>query len=234
MTAGDSFFDRSPEQTYFQSLEKVMIELRGAPLQLSPDDWQVSKDWFRGEVPLELVEETLREVVGRKLEAGKEVPARLRYYRRAVEKAWQRVEELTSPGRREQSALVDRARRLENLAASLGEAAWLGDIPRLLRGLASEHASDLEERIAGLDARMVDLARRSLDESEGREIAARVEQALSRFGERMGEDERQVTRRRLEIELIRRLRRLPVLSLFAPEALGGAAGSSEASSKPAP
>ena len=50
------------DHEFFQAIEACFIRLRGAPLLLSPADWQLAKHWRQRGIPLDLVLETLEEV----------------------------------------------------------------------------------------------------------------------------------------------------------------------------
>ena len=55
---------------YFRAVEDAFVRLRGAPLLLSPEDFQVALRWRREGVPLSLVEATLEEVFAKRRERG--------------------------------------------------------------------------------------------------------------------------------------------------------------------
>ena len=50
---------------YFRAIEEAFIRLRGAPLLLSPADWQTAKSWHEERIPLELVGRVMEEVFER-------------------------------------------------------------------------------------------------------------------------------------------------------------------------
>ncbi|MGD2114214.1 MAG: hypothetical protein PVG07_04115 [Acidobacteriota bacterium] len=127
--------DGLSDHAYFQAIEGVFVELRGAPLLLSPKDWQTARDWHREGIPLDLVLRTLEEVFERRRERGEDsAVGSLRYCNRAVRAAWKRVRELTevaagqpgggaagrSPGSSADPAL-DLPARLDALARALPE-----------------------------------------------------------------------------------------------------------------
>src|SRR3954452_7927036 len=89
------------DHAYFQAVEEIFVELRGAPLLLSPADWQVARRWHQEGVPLDLVRRTLVGVFARRTERGaKGTISSLRYCAPAVEAAWTDLKELTGPGQR--------------------------------------------------------------------------------------------------------------------------------------
>ena len=60
---------------YFQTLEEAFIRLRGAPLLLSPADWQMAKEWRQRGIPVELIERVLGEVLEERREGeAAEIP----------------------------------------------------------------------------------------------------------------------------------------------------------------
>src|SRR5437763_16109793 len=86
------------DHAYFQAIEEIFVELRGAPLLLSPADWQVARRWQREGIPLDLVRSTLEEVFAKRKERGaKGKISSLRYCAPAVEAAWADLRALTAP-----------------------------------------------------------------------------------------------------------------------------------------
>ena len=55
MSEGEADSEAEADQAYFQAIEETFVRLRGAPLLLSPADWQVARRWHRDGVPLPLV-----------------------------------------------------------------------------------------------------------------------------------------------------------------------------------
>ena len=51
-----------PGDEYFRAIETAFIGLRGAPLLLSPTDWQTAREWYRQGIPLEVVCDVLESV----------------------------------------------------------------------------------------------------------------------------------------------------------------------------
>src|SRR5215475_13765984 len=105
---------------YFQAVEEIFVALRGAPLLLSPADWQVARRWHREGVPLDLVRRTLEEVFAKRKERGaKGKISSLRYCAPAVEAAWEELRELTAPGERSEAPAFEIRPRLAALATAL-------------------------------------------------------------------------------------------------------------------
>jgi hypothetical protein len=210
-----------PDHAYFQAIEEIFVELRGAPLLLSPADWQVARRWHQEGVPLDLVRRTLGEVFARRKERGaKGKISSLRYCAPAVEAAWSDLKELTAPGQRAVAPAFEVAPRLAALAAALPAAlasrgVWAGR----MTGLSGD-PQDVEERLAALDREMLDGVAAGLPPEGRTEIEAAVEKTLALLGGRLPADEIETSRERLFRQTLRRRLGLPVLTLFSPEAEG--------------
>ena len=74
MTATDD--NSAADHAYFRAIEEVFIRLRGAPLLLSPTDWQIARGWHRTGIPLDVVCSTLEELFRQRAEAGKQSTVR--------------------------------------------------------------------------------------------------------------------------------------------------------------
>lgn len=241
--------ESAADHAYFLELEDLFIGLRGAPLMLSPSDWQVAKEWRRRGIPLELVRRVLREVFEKRRQREADDIVSLRYFRRPVEGAWKKARELAAGGERAEPETFDLERRLERLAAALPEelperGRWAGRI-RLLAGDSSgeagagsteapEPAGDapsdpvpepdmeaVEEALGRLDDELLVAVSRSLDADESETLRRRVEEALGRLEARLPAEEIARSRDHLHRRLLREHRALPVLSLFSPVAEGG-------------
>jgi hypothetical protein len=204
-----------PPHSYFQAIEEIFVELRGAPLLLSPTDWQVARRWQREGIPLDLVRSTLEEVFAKRKERGaKGKISSLRYCAPAVEAAWADLRELTAPARRAEAPAFEVAPRLASLAASLpGREALSGRVAQL-----SGDPQEVEERLAALDREMLDQAWDGLDGETRSEVEAAVEKTLASLAGRLPALELASSRERLVRQTLRRKLGLPVLSLFSPEA----------------
>lgn len=204
-----------PPHSYFQAIEEIFVELRGAPLLLSPADWQVARRWQREGIPLDLVRSTLEEVFARRKERGARGKiSSLRYCAPAVEAAWADLRELTAPARRAEAPAFEVAPRLASLAASLpGREALSGRVAQL-----SGDPQEVEERLAALDREMLDQAWDGLDGETRSEVEAAVDKTLASLAGRLPALELASSRERLVRQTLRRKLGLPVLSLFSPEA----------------
>lgn len=207
------------DHAYFQAIEEIFVALRGAPLLLSPADWQVARRWHQDGVPLELVKNALEEVFARRKERGaKGKISSLRYCAPAVEAAWSDLRELTAPAHRVEALPFEVAPRVAALAAALPKALPGRDgLAARLAALAGD-PQHVEEHLASLDREMLAAAETGLDEATRSEINAAVEKTLAVLAGRLPAEELASSRERLTMQVLRRRLGLPVLSLFSPEA----------------
>lgn len=208
-------FEASEDQKYFHAIEDLFIRLRGAPLLLSPEDWQVAKRWRQEGIPLTLVEKTLEEVFEKRRERKAKGPVQsLRYVKRPVEDAWEEIRELTAPGATEEAPAFDLPSRLEALAGALPD-----DLPdrtdwaERIAGLEGP-VQEVEERLAALDRELLAEARQTLPAADRDEIAAEVEESLSALAPRLTPEQTERSRRELTRRLERARLGLPILTLF--------------------
>ncbi len=217
MTATDD--NSASDHAYFRAIEEVFIRLRGAPLLLSPTDWQIARDWHRAGIPLDLVCGTLEEVFRQRAEAGKRGSVRsLKYCRSAVEQAWTRQQELAAPAARGELVELDVGTRLLSLAAALP-----GSLPgqtqlRRRIGELKGGVEEVEHQLSLLDRQLMEALRSGITPEATAEIERDVEAALARLETRLPADERPAVGDRLFEQAVRRRAGLPVLSLFSPEA----------------
>ena len=191
------------------------MKLRGAPLLVSPADYQIAKRWHADGVPLSLVVATMDEVFAKRRARGaKDRINGIRYCARAVDAAWAEVRELRGPARREAASEPPVAERLAELAAALPEgladrAAWQGRLVAL-GGPAAAVEADLraveDELLAAVEA--------ALELAERERLDAEVEAILDGLRERFPGGELEALRGRLRRQRLRRLVELPVLTLF--------------------
>lgn len=214
--------EASASHAYFRAIEETFVRLRGAPLLLSPSDWQVAKLWHDQGIPLAVVREALEEVFARRKQKGARGRIQsLRYCAETVEQHWQQIQDLKAPGVRRGAPPIDVQGRLQALAKALppgldGRPGWAERI----RGLSGS-ASEVEQQLAGLDTEMLSAVEASLDEGARQDLASSIETALARLADRADPDEIDLIRSRLTSEVMRRKRDLPVLSLFSAEAQAG-------------
>jgi len=222
------------DHQYFQRIEEVFIGLRGAPLLLSPKDWQTAREWHRQGIPLELVTRTLEEVFERLREReDDDTVSSLRYCNRAVQAAWKELRELTAvaggpaDGGASGAAGFDPAARLSTLAAALPrELPGREDLAERLAAIAEATgaggpAADprrIETELAELDRHVIEALVDGLEPGKRRELEAAAEASVRFLADRVPADELDRARRRVLEQKVRRLFALPTLSLFAPEA----------------
>ena len=222
----DDESDGLDDHAYFLAIEDHFVRLRGAPLLLSPADWQVARRWHRQGIPLELVRRALEEVFAKRRERGiKGRFASLRYCAPAVEAAWVELSELAAPGVRGEAEPFDAAARLAALAAALP--AGLPGREELAAGLAALAQAELEpqaveERLAELDRQALDRALASLAAAERAALDAAVGKVIAALAGRLAAADVELARGRLARQVLRERLGLPMLSLFSPEALAPA------------
>jgi hypothetical protein len=213
------------DHAYFQAVEEIFVRLRGAPLLLSPADWQVARRWHRDGIPLDLVRRALEEVFAKRQERGaKGKISSLRYCAPAVEAAWAGLRELTAPGERLEAPVFDVSLRLQALAAALpADLAGRDALTARIVALAGDPQS-IEEGLAVLDREMLAGVVASLNGPVRTEVEAAVEKTVAGLRGRLPADELERSRERLTWQVLRQRLALPVLSLFSPEAEGTASG----------
>ena len=218
--------DALEDHAYFLAIEEHFVRLRGAPLLLSPADWQVARRWHRQGIPLELVRRALEEVFARRRERGaKGRISSLRYCAPAVEAAWTERSELAAPGGRVEAEAFDAASRLAALAAALPAEGGPGGpgVAGLRTELAALAGSGLdpqaiEERLAELDRRTLDGALAALGAAERAALDATLDKAMGAVAGRLAAAEIERARGRLARQVLRERLGVPMLSLFSPEA----------------
>jgi hypothetical protein len=206
----------SDEAAYFRTLEEAFVRLRGAPLLLSPADYQVAARWHREGVPSRLVEATLEEVFARRRDRGAKGRINsLRYCAPAVDAAWAEVREMQGPARREGLvAAPDADLRLGELADALPPGLPARDgLATRLRSLSGS-AEQIESALGALDAEMLAAADADLDAEARGWLASEVEGILDGLRQRFPGDEVDALRAQLRRQRLRRLAGLPTLTLF--------------------
>lgn len=210
------------DQAYFRELEAAFLALRGTATLLSPEDWHVARDWRRLGIPIDLVVSVMESLFERQRERkSRRGISSLRYFRAAVDAAWDERSALSAGAGGPHADPGPPARqRLEALARAL---------PLGLPGRAELHAAILEldgpldvvERaLAELELGALARLDAGLATAERGELEARVERALAQVPGELAAVELEALRGRLRRQALRSRLGLPVLSLFAPEALG--------------
>lgn len=213
MSSTDSSAD---DHAYFQAIEESFIRLRGAPLLLSPSDWQLAKQWHRQGIPVQVVLETLEQIFAARQARGTKGRVQgLRYCAAAIEKAWEERRELLATGQRQEAAPIDVAARVHHLSGLLTTSQGVpGDLAARVAALSGTPET-VESALLGLDREMIDRAAENLDATSLEEIRDSIAQSLTKLQSRLDVTETSRVSERLWREGIRRRLRLPVLSLFA-------------------
>lgn len=211
-------FPESEDFRFFKAIEAEFIRLRITPLQLSPDDFRIAKEWRAAGAPLELVLEVLGEKIAGQREKGQEVKRRLSYYRKAVLNAWEKRQELLAPGVRPVAPSIEVEAELEALAAALPPG--LGEIASAIGALAGdpEAAGDpaaIEAALEDLEARAFSLLRAGLSPAALDALEGEVSAALADLRRRLPADQLERVAASLERQLLRQYGRLPLFSIFA-------------------
>lgn len=208
----------SPEHAYFQAIEECFIRLRGAPLLLSPSDWQVARGWHDRGIPVEFVCRAIESFFSARADRGQTGKVRsLKYCAAAVEESWAERQAVLAPASRRQADAIDVADRLGRLAEACERALPSSPIATRLRGLEGGVA-EVEERLEALDRELVASARSLLTAEARQELDAAVDKSAARLAGVLSEGELARARERLFWQVLRRELSLPLLSLFSPDA----------------
>jgi hypothetical protein len=214
----------SPEDhAYFLTIERAFLGLRKKATLLTAADWQEAQAWHRQGIPVELVQDVMEKLFERqRARKGRSISG-LRYFRAAVEAAWEEMLALKAGGRAEEAVALPISSRLANLAASLPQALpqrskWTAAIAAMADKGAPP--SEVEEALRALDAELLTALDAGLDVARRQALADQVGQALARLRGRLPEDELAIASVRVTEQLLRRRFEAPVLSLFSPEARG--------------
>lgn len=214
------------EREYFQAIEGRFIELRGAPLLLSPADWRLATGWYRDGIPLAVVLEALEDVFARRAERGRSGKIQgLRYCAAAVAEAWEDLRELgaaadawRSDGTGSSRDVVGPAGReigdrLEALAARVESIPGLANLATRIRALTGT-VDEVEAELERMDGEALSMLEQEIEEGPLRAIEARLERVLEPSRTRLPKDELETLRRELRGRFLRRAAGLPRLTLF--------------------
>lgn len=211
--------DCSENHRYFRELEELFINLRGAPLLLSPADWKTAREWFRLRIPLDVIEGVLRELLGRHPERrGRAGVRSLRYFDSAVQQAWEEARELSADFGEDRAHPLDIPSRLEALAGAIPESIeGCHEMRQKVLALSGD-AGDVEARLGALDGTLLERAIEALNAKERESIDREVGEAIALLEKRVAPEQRGEIGQQLLAKAVRRRVGLPVLSLFSPEA----------------
>ncbi len=228
-------------KSYFRAIEEEFVRRRGAPMLLSPRDWSLIEAWRGGGVPLRLVLQGIANVFDsfESRTPGSRRINSLAYCRQEVETLFQLYRTLRAaeagapadgsgepPGRIMARHLGRLARRLKEAMAVASEAGHdvlvgtlasaAAELKRLRRDARSGAATppEVEESLRGFDASVVEGARRSLSEEESAQMTSEIERGLESGTGRMTSEAYAATRSAAEAAILRRIRRIPRLTLF--------------------
>lgn len=206
------------EHHYFQAIEANFLRLRGKAVLLSASDWQIAQGWYRAGVPLEVVLQVMELLFERSRSRKGRAISALRYFKAAVEAAWEEVEALSAGSRRDRLEPVRVDERLRRLTEALPV-----DLPQREEWVARIQAlggtvETVEQGLSGLDVELLTAGKDALPAAERETVRRQIEEALARLRGRLPAAELERSRVHLEAQLLRRLLDLPVLSLFAPQA----------------
>ncbi len=208
--------EKGTDHSYFQDLERAFIRLRGAPLLLSPADWQMAKEWHEQGIPVDLVERVIGEVLEarRSREGGAHIVT-LRYFRKPVENAWKSLAALRATGLRGEADDFDAQKRLQGLADALPRS-WRGseELKTTILGLEGDPEL-IEKALVSLEDDLLERLEQELGEVRSEEMDRAISTTLAGLGTAVEASEIEMTRKRLKREAIRRHYELPELSLFA-------------------
>lgn len=205
---------------YFRAIEDTFVRLRGAPLLLSPADFQVASQWHRDGVPLGLVVATLEEVFAKRRERGARGRINsLRYCAPAVEAAWEEVRELQGPAHGEAPPEVPVAERLAALAAALPEglperSRWASRVEEAAAAAPQGGPEGVEEALRAADEELIASVEAALGPGERELLDAEVAAIVDGLRDRFADAELVALRGQLFRQRLRRHRGLPVLTLF--------------------
>jgi hypothetical protein len=219
-------------QAYFQAIEERFARLRGAPLVLSPADWQMAAGWRRQGIPLPVVLRALEQVFATAAARGRRKPVlSLSYCRHEVEAEFARWRDAAAgaQGADPAPSRPPADRRLEAKAERLARcsADWPEPLQKLAaeaRGLLTDAAEEirsgaepaaLEERLARDERKLLERLRTALAPAERAELEAACETRLEPYRSRMIADEYHRTLRHAVDDALRRHLGLPRLSLLS-------------------
>lgn len=203
-------------RSYFHAIENLFIDLRGAPLLLSPADWQIAKAWREAGIPLELVQESLETIFRRREERGAKGKVQsLRYCRDAVESAWEELQELSAPGQRESADAVDADLQTKAILKALPKND-LVDRLELKTKIASLEGplGEREKSLQQIEDALYEALQNDQSDEERDALEKRVASVLADLPEPLTGEAHDRAAERLRRQILRRRNGLPVLTLF--------------------
>jgi hypothetical protein len=207
------------DQAYFRAVEEAFLSLRGRATLLAPEDWQVAAGWRRSGVPVELVVNVMSALFARQRERkSKRGISSLRYFRAAVEAAWDERLTLLAGGAMVLPPPLAPEERLRRLGAALPEGVpGVGPLREAILAARGD-LGEIETRLTELEGAFLTSLVQELSPADRAKVRERVARSLAQVPAFRGEAAAEELRARLERQALRALFHLPVLSLFAPEA----------------
>jgi len=207
------------DRNYFQQIEGAFVRLRGAPLLLSPEDWQLARSWYERGIPLGFVLQTLEQVFESRAERGAAGKVHgLKYCAQAVDAGWKDTESLLAPAYRPAAAVSesDLATRLGDLAELLPTTvADCSEWRRRIGALAKTRSSEeVEDRLRALDREFLRAQFRSLNQKTRNELEREAKRGRETLEGRLAGDDLDRAYARLFRRLLREHLELPRLSLY--------------------
>jgi hypothetical protein len=222
----------SEEGSYYAEVEKHFVGLRGSPLFITPQEWQLIHNWRQMGIPLRVVEEGVNQVFERRKPSRR--IRRLSYCRQKVEAAYRRHCEALAgaprPGgsREESTDLQSHLHALEN-ALKRASHSLRTSYPNLaarvehsaerlvsLRGslAAKGNYQEVESELNRMDEDLVREAETCLVDTDRRHCMDEALRSLRDYQERMPEQVYDSAVRSAYLKRVRAQFGLPALSLF--------------------
>mgnify|MGYP003537474975 CR=1 FL=1 len=79
----------SADHAYFLAIERTFLGLRKKAALLTAADWQEAQSWHRQGIPVELIQDVMEKLFERQHARKGRTISGLRYFRAAVEAAWE-------------------------------------------------------------------------------------------------------------------------------------------------
>ena len=96
------------DHAYFLAIERSFLALRRKAALLTAADWQEAQDWHRQGIPVELIQNVMERLFERQAAGKGRTISGLRYFRAAVETAWEEMLALKAGGRAEEACRCPR------------------------------------------------------------------------------------------------------------------------------
>lgn len=216
---------------YYAAIERRFVELRGGPLFITPQDWQLIHHWHEMQIPLGVVKAGLERAFEKR---KRRAVRRLAYCRQTVEASFRRHCEALAGSVRKGETGEEDVRVQDYLRTLGGRLREAGERCRARRPMLAETArrgadrvesmaehtvhsgsfEEIETELDRMDEELVRVAEASLDEHERRCCREEATESLADYRARMPED---VYASALENAYRRRVRShlgLPALSLY--------------------